>query len=239
MDDLLHMSRNEMFTFWTVAIGVIILICCFTYIIARNIKQKRKREAFSQAYGIDLPKDCLVNPQKDAGSVNTLILAYPYVNGQRTGYSGLNSGFSTGNYGVSYGNGSPQYIYNNRTGYSGFSTGSSTTQDTICHPYSELTIDSYTVEFKNPFSAYKAVLKLRNMGHKIMPCMEEKIKSDWKSSNPTDGSNDAEAFFSSTAESSIVLTPDDIMVRVEPRFVSDMSPYYRDLMEYEASKNLV
>ena len=55
------MDNNEKFTFWVVAIGVLILIGCFAYIIVRNIKQKKKREAFSQNYNIDLPKNCLLD----------------------------------------------------------------------------------------------------------------------------------------------------------------------------------
>lgn len=240
MEDLIHMDNNEKFTFWVVIIGVLILIGCFTYIIVRNIKQKKKREAFSQNYNIDLPKNCLLDARRDAGTINTLVLAYPYVDGQRTNYSGLNNGLSTGSYGASYGIGGPQYSYNSGRGYSGFSTGNATTQDTVCYPYSELTIDNYIVRFKNPFDAYKVTLQLRALGHKIMPCMEEKIKESQQAPDTING-NDATGGSSASARGSslVVLTPDDIMARIEPRFVSTMSSYYRDLVEYETSRDLL
>lgn len=240
MEDLIHMDNNEKFTFWVVIIGVLILIGCFAYIIIRNIKQKKKREAFSQNYNIDLPKNCLVDARRDAGTINTLVLAYPYVDGQRTNYSGLNNGLSTGSYGASYGIGSPQYSYNSGRGYSGFSTGNATTQDTVSYPYSELTIDNYTVRFKDPFVAYKSALQLRDLGHKIMPCMEEKIKMSQQVPDTINGNDATGDPSASTGESSlVVLTPDDIMAKVEPRFVSTMSSHYRDLMEYEASRDLL
>ncbi|MCD6620092.1 hypothetical protein, partial [Aeromonas veronii] len=111
---------------------------------------------------------------------------------------------------------------------------------TVCYPYSELTIDNYIVRFKNPFDAYKVTLQLRDLGHKIMPCMEERIKANQQATDTINGNDTTGDSSASTRGSSlVVLTPDDIMARIEPRFVSTMSSHYRDLVEYETSRDLL
>lgn len=78
MEDLIHMDNNEKFTFWVVTIGVLVLIGYFAYIIVRNIKQKKKREAFSQNYnvaGIVIIRCQAVSSQTQRGSATRLIRA--------------------------------------------------------------------------------------------------------------------------------------------------------------------
>lgn len=240
-----------------VLVGTAIVAVLVGWLIIRRIKQGRLRVAFAQTYGLELPKNCCV--RMDKPSINSLVLAYPYVDGTRTNYVGSSNGWSSGGHGASYGtpygpgtsygssyglgsstplysSESPQYFYNSGRSCSGFSSGTATTTETVCRPYSELAIDSYVVGFADPFSAYKAALFLRGTGHKIMPCMEERSKEGRANAKDVDAGNRKN---SGVAGSSVILTADDIMRNVEPRFRSGLSGCYRELMDYEASRGLL
>lgn len=74
-----------------VLVGMAIVAVLVGWLIIRRIKQGRLREAFTQTYGLELPKNCRV--RMDKPSINSLVLAYPYVDGTRTNYTDRHTGW--------------------------------------------------------------------------------------------------------------------------------------------------
>lgn len=104
--------------------------------------------------------------ETEAEPVNTLILAYPYVDGSQGSHTSTGSGYFIGGTASYPMSGGPSAVNGTTTGngfYSGTSFGSSTVRNNVKQPLSELRIGGYLLGFNDPFTAYKTTLGLRSI----------------------------------------------------------------------------
>lgn len=235
---------NQMFMIAAMG-GMVLMVVLLAVQYMKKRKQNQLRGSFSQTYGVSLPDQCIVRQLPEDSTVNTLILAYPYVDGSQGSHTSTGSGYFIG--GTSYPmSGGPSAVTGTTTGngfYSGTSFGSSTVRDNVKQPLSELRICGYLLGFNDPFTAYKTTLELRSHGVEIHPCMEETAKVERVRDTGTaltNGGGDARnGLNDGDADPDLILTPNDIMSFIDPRFKTIMAGPYRSLMDYEARRGLI